>query len=378
MAVKTSRNMIRVSKSVIGKEEISAVTNVLKREKLGMGSDVEEFEAKLSLFFNRQVACVNTGTAALQLALQAIGVGYGDEVLVQSLTYVATFQAISACGALPISCEITDDTFTIDLTDARKKISKRTKAIVPVHYSGEPGNFNEILSFGKEFNIRVVEDAAHAFGTIYNGQKIGSFGDITCFSFDGIKNITCGEGGAIVTNDSDVIRKIQDIRLLGVINDTQKRYSGERSWAFNVTDQGWRFHMSNIMAAIGIEQLKKIDLFKKKRQYLATKYQNAFKKHPAIKLLNIDYSQVVPHIFVIRIMNGKRDIVKQYLKDNHIETGIHYLPNHLLSKYAKPIFHLPLTEKIYSEILTLPLHPDLTISDVSFVIAKLKFILNSR
>lgn len=367
--------MIRVSKSVIGREEIDAVVNVLKREKLGIGIDVAEFESAISQFIERPAVCVNTGTAAIQLALQAAGVVSGDEVLVQSLTYVATFQAISACGAVPIPCEVVENTFTIDLADARRKVTSKTKAIVPVHYSGGVGNLNEIYRFAKEFKLRVVEDAAHAFGTIYNDKKIGSFGDITCFSFDGIKNITSGEGGAIVTSDLDVIQKVKDLRLLGVINDSQMRYMGERSWTFDVIEQGWRYHMSNIMAAIGIEQLKKFDGFKLKRQNLAVIYQNAFFNHPEIKLLDCDYRFIVPHIFVIRVLNGKREVVKQYLKENEVETGIHYLPNHLLTKYSLPCYNLPLTEKYYSEILSLPLHPDLTLSEIDFIIEKVNHSL---
>ncbi len=195
---------IRLSKSCIGQEEIDAVTDVLKREYLGMGIDVHKFEDDLKEFFGRDVTLVNTGTAALHLACQGIGLKEGDEVLVQSLTYVACFQAIRATGATPIACEVTDDTLTIDLEDAERKVTPRTKAIMPVHYAGQAGDLDAVYAFAKKHNLRVIEDASHGFGTIYKGRKIGSFGDVACISMDGIKNITSGEGGMIITDDPKV------------------------------------------------------------------------------------------------------------------------------------------------------------------------------
>jgi len=251
--------MIRLSKSVIGQDEIKAITRVLQDEFLGMGVEVQKFEEELSTFFGRETICVNSGTAALQLALQATDIKRGDEVLVQSLTFLATFQAISAIGAIPIPCEVYENTFTIDLEDAKSKITTKTKAIIPVHYASNVGNLDDIYEFANKYNLRIIEDAAHAFGTKYKNRRIGSFGDIACFSFDGIKNITSGEGGGVVSNDAAVIQKIKNLRLLGVENDSDNRYQNKRSWDFDVVEQGWRFHMSNIMAAIGRSQLKKFD-----------------------------------------------------------------------------------------------------------------------
>ena len=252
----SQKKMIRLSKSYIGDEEKKAVLGVLDREFLGMGSEVNQFEKILSEYFGRDCTCVVNGTAAIQLALQACGIGNGDEVLIPSLTYVASFQAITATGAVPVACDIDAETFVLDWRDAQKRITPRTKAVIPVHYTGGVGDLERIYRFASENKLRVIEDAAHAFGTFYNEKRIGSFGDIACFSFDGIKNITSGEGGCIVTGDTDVSSKIKDLRLLGVQNDTEKRYSGQRSWEFEVNAQGWRYHMSNLMAAIGIEQFK--------------------------------------------------------------------------------------------------------------------------
>ena len=365
--------MIRLSKSVIGNEEIKAVEKVLKKEFLGMGEEVLEFEKTLSSFFESNVVCVNTGTSALHLALQAIGLKRGDEVLVQSITYLASFQAISATGATPVACEIDPNSLTIDLNDAKSKITKNTKAIMPVHYAGSPGNLNDIYSFSKLNNLRVIEDAAHAFGTIYKDKLIGSQGDIICFSFDGIKNITSGEGGAVVSEDLKIINKIKDLRLLGVVNDSEKRYVNKRSYDFQVFEQGWRYHMSNIMAAIGIEQFKKFKKFKKSRQSSAKYYSNNLKNCSKIRLLNLDYNLVVPHIFPILLKNRNRDKVRAALLEKGIACGIHYFPNHLLKFYqSEP---LEFSESIYEELLTLPLHPDLSKKDLQFIVESVKEII---
>lgn len=362
---------IRLSKSVLGKKEADAVRGVLLDDGyLGMGKYVRDFEAQLSSYLNRKhVICVSSGTAALHLALMGLGLKEKDEVLVQSLTFVACFQAIGASGAVPVACEVIPETCTIDLQDAQKKITKNTKAIMPVHYASRPGDLDEIFRFAKRNNLRVVEDAAHAFGSIYKGRRIGSFGDVACFSFDGIKNITCGEGGAVVTDDNAVAEFVMDSRLLGIKRDTLKRYQGLRSWEFDVTHQGYRYHMSNIFAAIGLAQLMRMENeFKPKRQELARYYHGALKGISGITLFPDDYNEIIPHIFPIRVLEGKRDALRKYLLDNNIECGVHYYPNHLLTLFASRSLRLPVTEMIYGELLTLPLHPDLNKGELDKVI----------
>lgn len=357
-------HIIRLSKSIVGLEEQQAVARVIETGYLGMGKEVQLFEKEISTYLNtnREVICVNTGTAALHLALQAIGVGPGCEVLVPSITYVATFQAISATGAKPIACDVKADNVFIDLSDAIRRLNSRTKAIIPVHYGSNSQGMDDVFIFARRYGLRVIEDAAHSFGCTRNGQRIGAFGDITCFSFDGIKNITSGEGGAVVTGDVRIAQKIKDARLLGVEKDTDKRYTGQRSWQFDINQQGWRYHMSNIMAAIGREQLKKIEYFAQTRQSLAIRYIQLLSNFPKLFFLNINYSEVIPHIFPIRITGGLRDQISNALKQQGIETGIHYQPNHLLSFYNDNT-NLPQAESLYQELLSLPLHPDVTQSD---------------
>ena len=360
---------IRLSKSSLSELEKQAVKDVLDREFLGMGREVQSFEQALSQFFGRPALCVATGTAALHLAVQAIGLGSGDEVLVQSLTYVASFQAISATGARPIACEIIPETLCIDWRDAESRITKNTKAIMPVHYSGSVGELDAVYAFANKHGLRVIEDAAHAFGTQYDGNRGGQLGDIACFSFDGIKNITSGEGGCIVTDDEIILQKIRDARLLGVEKDTEKRYLGERSWDFDVKEQGWRYHMSDIMAAIGLTQLSRFQDIATKRRNLAKRYVERLSSCKNIKLVNLNYEHVVPHIFVVELVSTiKREDLRKILDDKNIKTGIHYKPNHWLSFYkdnnAKP---LPITDTVFKRLLTLPLHGDLRIRDVDYV-----------
>lgn len=369
MGLELPNKLIRLSKSCISEAEKLAVLGVLDREYLGMGAEVQQFEQALGAFFDRQVLCVVNGTAALQLALQAIGVGPGDEVLVPSLTYVASFQAISATGAKPIACDIDAGTLTIDCDDAERRISERTKAIMPVHYSGGVGDLDLVYSLAKRHGLRVVEDAAHAFGTTYHDKRIGSFGDIACFSFDGIKNITSGEGGCITTSDPAVRRKVQDMRLLSVEKDTENRYSGQRTWEFDVKEQGWRYHMSNIMAAIGIEQLKRFPDFAARRQHLGFLYDSMLKGHQRICCMPNDYNSVVPHIYPVRVKAlADRNALQKKLLEKGIQTGIHYQPNHVLSLYRDEMASgLPATESVFSELITLPMHADLSDHDVGVV-----------
>ena len=220
--------MIRVSKSIVGKQESDAVENVIRNiGYLGMGEEVGSFENELELYIGNpdyRAVCVNTGTSALHLAIESV-TKPGDEVLVPSFTFVATYQAITAAGCIPISCEVNKDILLLDVNDARERITNKTKVILPVLYASNPGNLKEIYVLAKEFNLRVIEDSAHAFGCNYNGNKIGAQGDIICFSFDGIKNITSGEGGAIFTSDVKVIEYVKDARLLGVEKDSRNSKS---------------------------------------------------------------------------------------------------------------------------------------------------------
>lgn len=367
-------SIIRLSKSDIGQTEQNAVKCILDKEFLGTGPETQAFEKDLKEYLGSEVdvVCTNTGTAALQLAVQGCGLRAGDEVLVPTLTYLASFQAISATWAKTVPCDVLENSGLIDLNDAKKRLTTNTKAIMPVHYTGYMGDLDAIYDFANSNSLRVIEDASHAFGSTYKGKKIGSFGDIVCFSFDGIKNITSGEGGAVVTRDKQVIQKVQDARLLGVQRDTEKRYQSQRSWEFDVKEQGWRYHMSDIMAAIGRAQLVRFENeLKPKRVELHKYYRRILSEVDGIKLLETDIDEVVPHIMPVRVLHGKRDRVRDNMATANIETGIHYKPNHLLSYYGGGKTKLPVSESLYRELLTLPLHPDLSFDDLEYVCEQL-------
>ena len=354
---------IRLSRSSINESDIRAVEAVLRRAFLGMGSEVEAFEKEIRQFIggDREVVCVSTGTSALHLALQACGIGPGDEVLVPTLTFVASFQAISATGATPMACDVCNDNACLDPEDAARRITPRTRAIMPVHYASGPGRLDAIYALAGQHGLRVIEDAAHAFGCGNNGGRVGAAGDVVCFSFDGIKNITSGEGGAVLTADAAVASRLRDARLLGVEKDTEKRFAGQRSWEFDVKAQGWRGHMSNINAALGRSQLSRFETeFAPKRVKMARRYVEALSDCQHVRHLNLSYGAIIPHIFPVFISGRSRDVIRQTLKSANIETGIHYKPNHLLSFYGGGRPSLPVAEKLYEEMLSLPLHCELT------------------
>ena len=367
---------VRLSKCSIGDEEVEAVSRVLRAEYLGMGAIVLEFENSIQDYLNTSmsVVCVNTGTSALQLSVAALDIGHGDEVLVPSLTYVGSFQAISATGATPVACEIDRESFFLDVEDARSKITNKTKAIMPVHYASSSSGMDAVYSLAQEFNLRVIEDAAQAFGSRRDNAAIGVDGDIICFSFDGIKNITCGEGGAILTRDKRILERLKDDRLLGVQKDSDNRYAGKRSWDFDVVNQGFRFHMSNINAAIGLAQLNKLDGFKIKRQEISMRYIESFSSVSQVTVLELDYEQLMPHIFVVKVHS--RDGLRQHLGDSGIECGLHYKPNHLLTKYSNES-NLPVTESCYDRAITLPCHVDLTVTEQDYVIQTIRDFYNA-
>jgi len=366
------RNMIPVSKPSIGTEELKAIEPVFKSGWLGMGSVVKEFEDAIAAFIGGEplsyVVAVNTGTTAMHIALSALGVDTGDEVIIPSRTFVATAQIVTATGATPVFCDIEEDTLNIDVDDLKRCITKKTKAIIPVHYRGLPCNMNAILKLARDNNITVIEDAAHALGSSYYGKKIGSFGDLTCFSFDPIKTITCGEGGAVITRDKKIYESIVRKRILGIDKDTWSRYRNERSWSYDVIEQGFRYHMSNINAAIGLVQIKKFEQMNKRKIDIAKRYDEEFAPIEGLSLLRIEYENLGLFTYIIKVKE-RRDELMVHLKEKGIGSGIHYIPVHHFTYYKNFLRNpLPITDKVYEQILTLPLYPDMTDKEADLVI----------
>ncbi|MCB2227342.1 MAG: DegT/DnrJ/EryC1/StrS family aminotransferase [Desulfarculaceae bacterium] len=349
--------MIRVSQPVTGQAELDAIAEAMELAYFGHGVKVLEFEQALQNFLGDpayQVVCVSSGTAALQLALEAMGIGPGDEVLVPSLTFVASFQAIGATGATPVACDVRESDLLLDLEDAGRRITPRTKAVMPVLYAGNPGDLDALYVWAAERGLRVVEDAAHAFGSEYQGRKVGTTGEAACFSFDSLKNITCGEGGAVVCRDAEVARLVRLKRALGMERGGATGVPGAS--AYDVVTQGWRYHMSNLNAAMGLVQLAKADEFVARRREVAKRYDEALAGLEGLALLKMDYASVAPFIYTIRVLHGRRAELAAHLRENGVETGVSYPAGHLHTQYRLDGQSLPVAEKLNQEILSLPMH----------------------
>ena len=352
--------MIPVQRPSIGEEELKAVGEVFKTGWLGMGSVTKQFEDAVAAFLGaKNVVSTNTGTTALHLALDSIGIKQGDEVLVPSLTYVATIQAITATGAKPVFCDIEEDTLNIDVEDVKTKLTKNSRAIMPVHYRGLPCKMDELTDLASKNGLKIVEDAAHAFGSRYKGKHIGSFGDATCFSFDPVKNITCGEGGAVTTPDPKLTEIMQRKRILGIDKDTWSRYQNKRSWFYDVTEQGYRYHMSNINAAIGLVQLRKMNQMNERRITISKRYDKKFSGLGKFSTLKTEYDGIGLFMYIIKVREDREGLMK-FLSERGVGSGIHYIPSHLFTYYKEFRKPLPVTDKIYEQILTLPLFPDMS------------------
>lgn len=379
MVAQTMKKIIPVQRPYLDKKELAAVSKVFKSRWLGMGALTKEFEEKLKNYLGvKHVVAVNTGTSALHIALASLRLEPGDEVIVPSLTFIASVQAILMVGAKPVYCEVSEDTLNIDIKDLQAKITKKTKVIMPVHYGGTVCDMDSLMKIALKHKLTIVEDASHAFGSTYHGKKVGSFGHLTCFSFDPIKNITCGEGGAVATNNEKLAELIRTKRILGINNDTWSRYKRERNWFYNVTELGFRYHMSDINAAIGLEQLKRISQFKSKKMKILKHYDKAFKNTKGLKLIDHDYDELFPFFYIIRVLDHKRDHLMSFLKERGIITGVHYIPNHL-HPFIKPSHKkLPVTDQLYEEILTLPLFVEMTSGQVKRVVDSINLFLRKN
>jgi perosamine synthetase len=363
--------MIPVQRPFLGEEELAAVREVFDSRWLGMGAVTASFEAKLKEFLGvEHVLAVNTGTSALHVALNALGVGPGDEVILPSLTFVATPQAVLANGATPVFCEVEPETLNMDVRDAARRTTPRTKVLMPVHFAGLACRMDEVLALARERNLLVVEDAAHAFGSFYKGRKVGTLGHATCFSFDPIKNITCGEGGAVATQDGTLAREIAARRTLGMTSSSWNR-QGQRNWNYEVVSPGFRYHMSNINAAIGLRQLPRLESFKARKQEIVRRYDAAFSDLRGLGLIK-HTEEAFPFLYVVRALDGRRDALMSFLRERQIGTGIHYIPNHLQPLLADRREPLPVTEQLFGEILSLPLFWEMTDNDVESVITAVR------
>ena len=343
---------------------------------LGMGSYTKEFEDRISKFLEldeRYVAATNTGTSALHLALKICGIGKGDEVITTSFNYVADHQAITMTGADVVMCDIQEDNLGIDCKKVEKLITNKTKAIIPLHFAGIPCDQEGIFKISKKYNLRIIEDAMHAFGTRIDKKKIGSYGDITCFSFDPVKIVSSIDGGCVVVNNKEELEKLHRLRFLGVDKDVIQRYKNNRSWDYDVLNEGFRYHLNNISAAFGISQIKHIEEFIQSRQKICQRYNDAFKNIEEVKVPQTDFSNISPFIYSLRVLNGNRSKLIEHLKNQNIDVGIHFIPVHKHEYFKNSkCGNMDITNKVVQEVLTLPLHSLMEEEFVSRVINGVK------
>jgi len=351
---------IPVFKPLIEQEEIRAAEEALEMGWLGMGSYVGRFEEAIGNFIgisDRHVAAVSTGYAALHIGLLTAGVGPGDEVITPSFNNITDFQAILATGAEPVLCDIDNDTLCIDLKSAEKMVSPKTKAIIVTDYGCMLCDHNAVAEFASLHKIRVIHDAAHSFGSKYNGKMIGGFSDICMFSFDPIKNITCIDGGALIVQSEEELKMIHEMRLVGMGQSATVMYQNQRAWTYDVKTIGFRDHMANIHAAIGLAQLSKIDRISETRRNAWRYYNEKLSNISEIIVPKTDYKNITPFIYYIRVPQDKRDSLREYLLDKGIDTGIHWQPGHWFSLLREcRAGDLSITDKVAKEILTLPRH----------------------
>ncbi len=342
----------------LGIDTLKAVTDAFDVGWIGMGATTQEFENALqrTLQTDRHVVATMTGSAALHLGLLLAGIGEDDEVILPSFNFIADVQAILWCGATPVFCDIDERTLGLDPLRVVDLITPRTKAIMPLHFSGFAVDLDAIYQIAADHHLRVIEDATHALGSSYRGRLIGSFGDITCFSFDPVKIITSLDGGAVVCRTDEDINFLHRLRLLGIDKDTTERYRNRRAWDYDVTDIGYRAHMTNINAAIGLSQLRRLNEFISNRRRVCEIYNNAFSGLDWLITPDVDFSEVGPFIYTVRICHNRRTAFIDHLLQHGISTGIHFLPCHqkTLCRTMRR-GPLPVTEQVGSEIVTLPL-----------------------
>jgi dTDP-4-amino-4,6-dideoxygalactose transaminase len=341
-------------------EELDAARAALELGWLGMGSYVAEFEAALARLIeapDRHVAAVSTGHAALHLALLLAGVGPGDEVVTPSFNNVADFQAILATGAEPVLCDIDDETLCIDVDKAAALVGPRTKALVASDYACTLCDHDALAALTERHGLRLVHDAAHSIGSEHRGRPVGSFSDMTMFSFDPVKTITSIDGGALVVRSEEELARVHEMRLIGMGQPAAEMYGNRRAWTYDVKRLGFRYHLANLHAAIGIVQLEKLPRIAASRRESCRAYNEAFAGLEQVRTPATDFEHAVPFLYYVRVPAELRDGFRAHLTERGVDTGVHWQPGHwftLLNDCRRG--DLSVTDRVGSEIVSLPLH----------------------
>lgn len=374
-------------KQYIDEDDIAAVVEALKSPAITCGPRIEELEQKLcEVTGARYAVAVSNGTAALHIAAMAAGIGEGDEVIVSPITFAASANCVLYCGGKPVFADINPETYNIDPASIRKLITPRTKAIVAVDFTGQAVELEEIRAICKEHNLILIEDAAHAMGTKYNGQPVGSIADMTCFSFHPVKTVTSGEGGAVTTNDETLYRKLHLYRSHGITrNQEEMVHPTDARWYNEQVTLGYNYRMTDIQAALLISQLKKLPAFAARRKEIVQKYNTAFAQMPEIQVQKeIAASDTTRHLYILRLNLEKLTCDRRTFFDamtaENVCPQVHYLPVYWHSYYEKLGYEkglCPNAEKLYNEIMSIPLFYSMTDEDVEDVIHVVKKLVEN-
>jgi dTDP-4-amino-4,6-dideoxygalactose transaminase len=369
----------------IGEEEIQSMVETLRSGWLTTGPKGRQFEREFAERIGaRHAVAVNSCTAALHLALDAIGLGEGDEVIVPTMTFAATAEVVTYFRAKPVLVDCRWDTLNIDVDQIEKAITPRTKAIIPVHFAGQPCEMEHVLKIARSHNLRVIEDAAHALPATYRGKMVGTIGDITCFSFYATKNVTTGEGGMATTDDPEWADRMRLMSLHGLNRDAWNRYTSEGSWRYEIHYPGYKYNLTDLAAAVGIPQLRKCDHFWAIRQRYATLYNDGFRDLPEIILPSVKEDvQHSWHLYVIQLDQERlrigRDAFIELMRKNNIGCSVHFIPLHLHPFYRDTFgyrpHHFPTASTVFERIVSLPIYPRMTEADVQHVIEVVREII---
>ena len=372
----------------IGTEETDAVMRVLQSKWLTTGPVTLEFEREFAAYLGVKYAlAVNSGTSALQLALDAIGLKTDDEVIVPTNTFTATGEVVTYFGARPVLCDSLAGGFNMDPADVRRKITSKTRALIPVHIAGQCCAMDELRAIADEHGLHIVEDAAHALPTTYRGKKVGTISELTAFSFYATKTLTTAEGGMLTSNDEGYIKRVSLMRLHGIGGDAWKRYSATGSWYYEVQDAGYKMNLCDILSALGRAQLKKVNQFWQERCQIRAKYDDAFRSMPELQLPPADAGDVHAwHLYILRIrpelLEVNRNQFIEELKKLGIGTSVHFIPLHLHPYYARTYgYHekdFPNANDAFSRCLSLPIYPDMSEQEVQRVIASVEGVVQKN
>lgn len=369
----------------IDDEDIETVVNVMRSGWLTTGSKARQFEQEFAAKVGaRYAVALNSCTAALHLALEATGLSEGDEVLVPTMTFAATAEVVTYFKAKPVLIDCLPSSLNLNPDLLERAITPRTKAVIPVHFAGQPCEMTAILEIGRRHNLRVIEDAAHAFPASYKGKTIGSIGDCTCFSFYATKNITTGEGGMVTTDDQEWADRMRRMSLHGLSRDAWKRYTNQGSWYYEIAAPGFKYNLTDMAAALGVSQLNKADRFWKARDRLAALYSEGFRDVPEIICPSAAaYVQHSWHLYVIQLnLEGLRinrnEFIAQ-LQRAGIGCSVHFIPLHLHPYYRNSYGYQPVdfpsAQAAFERIVSLPLYPKMTEGDIERVIAVVRDIV---